>query len=75
MEEVLRSNDPALLSFAAALLSGEDIEAEVFDVHTSIIEGSIGVLPRRLMVLSEDAAVARAILTDNGLGSELSTPR
>lgn len=72
MEEVLRSNDPALLSFAAALLSGEDIEAEIFDVHMSIIEGSIGVLPRRLMVAIEDLAAARAILEDNGLSKELS---
>lgn len=67
MEEVLRSNDPALISFAVALLSGEDIDAEVFDVHTSIIEGSIGVLPRRVMTLSEDAERARKILRDNGL--------
>ena len=75
MEEVLRSNDPALLSFAAALLSGEDIEAQVFDVHMSIMDGSIGILPRRVMVVSEDAEEARAILRDNGLGSELSERR
>ncbi len=75
MEEVLRTNDPALLSFAAALLSGEDIEAQVFDVHMSIMDGSIGILPRRIMVLSEDADEARAILRDNGLGSELSQRR
>lgn len=75
MEEVLRSNDPALLSFAAALLSGEDIEAEIFDVHTSIIEGSIGVLPRRLMVAVGDLREAREILRDNGLGAELSDER
>ena len=67
MEEVLRTNDPALLSFATALLSGEDIEAAVFDVHMSIMEGSIGILPRRLMVADEDAAKARRILKDNGL--------
>lgn len=71
MEEILRSNDPALLSFATALLSGEDIEAVVFDVHMSVLEGSIGVLPRRLMVVSEDAFRARAILRDNGLADNL----
>ena len=74
MEEVLRSNDPALISFAVAILSGEDIESVLFDVHMSIIEGSIGVLPRRLMVASSDAFMARAILEDNGLGDQL-TPR
>lgn len=71
MEEILRSNDPALLSFATALLSGEDIDAVVFDVHMSVLEGSIGVLPRRLMVAVEDAFLARAILKDNGLGDNL----
>ena len=67
MEEVLRTNDPAMLSFATALLSGEDIEVAVFDVHMSIMEGSIGILPRRVMVAREDAARSRRILQDNGL--------
>lgn len=67
MEEVLRTNDPALLTFATALLSGEGIEAVVFDVHMSVMEGSIGVLPRRVMVDADDAVEARAILTDNGV--------
>lgn len=67
MEEVLRTNDPALLAFATALLSGEDIEAVVFDVHMSVLDGSIGILPRRLMVAEDEAAGARRILRDNGL--------
>lgn len=67
MEEVLRTNDPVLLSFAMALLSGEDIEVAVFDVHMSIMEGSIGILPRRLVVAEENAIKARRILVDNGV--------
>lgn len=67
MEEVFRTNNPVDLSFATALLSGEDIESVIFDVHTSVIEGSIGILPRRLMVASDDAAEAREILRANGL--------
>lgn len=70
MEELFRSNDPALLSFATALLSGEDIEVHIFDVHMSVLEGSLGLLPRRVMVLSEDAARARRILRDNGVDFE-----
>ena len=70
MEELFRTNDPALLSFATALLSGEDIEAHIFDVHMSVLEGSIGMLPRRVMVLNEDAAAARRILRDNGIDFE-----
>ena len=74
MEEVLKTNDPALLSFATALLSGEDIEVAVFDVHMSIMEGSIGILPRRVMVAEEDAAKARRILQDNGLETSDARP-
>lgn len=67
MEELFRTNDPALLSFASALLSGEDIEFMIFDVHMSVLEGSLGVLPRRLMVARDQIAEARRILTDNGI--------
>lgn len=67
MKEILRSNDPTVIAFATALLSGEDIEFFEMDVHMSVLEGSIGVLPRRLMVRRQDAHMARAILTDNDL--------
>ncbi len=75
MVELLRTNNPALLAFASALLRGEDIDCFVFDVHTSVLEGSLGVLPRRMMVAREDLFRARAILRDNDLGHELSTER
>ncbi|MEM6441011.1 MAG: DUF2007 domain-containing protein [Pseudomonadota bacterium] len=71
MIEILKTNDPTVVAFATALLRGEDIDCFVFDVHTSVLEGSIGVLPRRLMVAREDAFVARAVLRDNDLGHEL----
>lgn len=67
MEELLRTNDPTVISFATALLRAEDIDCFVFDVHTSILEGSVGVLPRRLMVARRDQFRARAILRDNEL--------
>ena len=67
MEEILRTNDPALLSFATALLSGEDIEVFVMDVHMSVLEGSIGVLPRRMMVLDDDLIAAERVLRDNDI--------
>ncbi|MEO0680997.1 MAG: DUF2007 domain-containing protein [Pseudomonadota bacterium] len=72
MIEILRTNDPTVVSFATALLRGEGIDCFVFDVHTSVLEGSIGVIPRRLMVAREDAFMARAVLKDNDLGHELS---
>ncbi len=62
MKELIRTNDPVLLSWLSAALAGEGIEALVLDVHTSILEGSAGAIPRRLMVLDEDHARARLIL-------------
>ncbi len=67
MEELIRTTDPTLIVFAAALLRAEQIDCFEFDVHMSILEGSLGVLPRRLMVARGDAFRARAILRDNGV--------
>ncbi|MGQ0663156.1 MAG: putative signal transducing protein [Pseudomonadota bacterium] len=62
MRELLRTNDTVLLSWLAALLTDARIEAIVLDTHTSIIEGSISAIPRRLMVADEDYAAARRLL-------------
>ena len=65
MKELLRTNDPTIIAYATALLEGEDIDCFQMDVHMSVLEGSIGVLPRRLMAADRDHFRARAILTDN----------
>ena len=52
---------------ATALLEGEGITAFAWDVHMSILDGSIGILPRRLMVADKDWFLAQAILRDNDL--------
>jgi hypothetical protein len=67
MFTILTTNDPVRLSFAQALLADSGIECMVADAFTSIVEGSLGVLPRRLMVLNEDSDAARRLLTDAGL--------
>ncbi|MAX72966.1 MAG: putative signal transducing protein [Alterinioella nitratireducens] len=67
MKELMRSTDPTLIAFATALLSGEDIEVFVLDVHMSVLEGSIGILPRRMMVRAEDHAAAERVLLDNDI--------
>lgn len=67
MEEILRTTDPTIIPFATALLRAEGIECFVMDVHMSIMEGSIGIFPRRLMVHRSDAFRARAILHDNDI--------
>jgi hypothetical protein len=69
MEEIIRTTDPTLVAFATALLRAEDIDCWELDVHMSVLEGSIGVLPRRLVVARSDAFRARAILRDNGVAT------
>ena len=64
MKELVRSNEPVFVSWIVAALADAGIEALVFDMHTSIVEGSIGILPRRIMVLDEDYDEARTILDD-----------
>jgi hypothetical protein len=66
MKELLRTNDPVRLSFLMALLTDAGIESVVFDGHTSVLEGSIMAIPRRLMVLDDDFAQARRVLTEAG---------
>ena len=71
MKELLRSTDPTVIAFATALLSGEGIEVFDLDVHLSILDGSLGILPRRLMVRDADLFMARAVLKDNGIPTGL----
>jgi hypothetical protein len=70
--ELLRSNNPVVLSFAEALLKEAGIVHALVDLHMSVAEGSIGILPRRLLVDRDDAEEARRILTAAGLAEELS---
>ncbi|MDE2789974.1 MAG: DUF2007 domain-containing protein [Paracoccaceae bacterium] len=65
MRELLRTNDPTVVAFSEALLSAEGIECFTMDVHMSVLEGSIGIMPRRIMVSDRDYFMARAILRDN----------
>jgi hypothetical protein len=72
MDELLRSNNPATLSFVEALLNEAGIHHATFDAHMSVMEGSLGILPRRVLVPSGDLALAREILSEAGLHGELS---
>ena len=68
MKEVLRTTDPLTIVRATDLLEAEGIRAFQFDQHMSVLEGSIGILPRRLMVADRDHFMASAILRDHGIG-------
>ena len=67
MKQLLRTNDIATLAFAKALLQGEGIDCFEMDVNMSVLEGSIGVFPRRLMVADADYDAAVTVITDNGI--------
>jgi hypothetical protein len=69
--ELLRSNDPVLISAIEALLRAAGFDPYVADQHMSVLDGSLGILPRRLLVAAEDADAARRLLTEAGYGAEL----
>jgi hypothetical protein len=71
MHEIVRTNDAVLISAIEALLKGAGIRHMVLDQNMSVLDGSLGMLPRRIVVETDAAARARRLLTDAGLGHEL----
>ena len=71
LRELVRTNDMVLVSEVVALLEGARIRHLVLDQNMSVLEGSLGVLPRRILVAAGQELVARQILEDAGLGKEL----
>jgi hypothetical protein len=67
MKELLRSNDPTIIAFASTLLRGEGIACFEMDVNMSVLEGSIGIMPRRLMVREDDLDEAETVMRDNDI--------
>ena len=67
MKQLLSTTDPTTISFAKALLQGEGINCFEMDVNMSVLEGSIGIFPRRIMVADADYDDAARTLTDNGI--------
>jgi hypothetical protein len=68
---LLRTNDIVLISAVEAILKSAKIEYLVADTHTSIMEGSAGAIPRRLLVAENSIARAQKLLTDAGLAQAL----
>ena len=66
MKELLRTNDAVRLSFLQSLLKDSGIESLVLDRYTSVVEGSIGAIPRRLMVAQKDYGRACSVLAAAG---------
>lgn len=71
MIELLRTNDAVLISFVEALLRDADVTFFVADGNMSVVEGSLGILPRRVMVADDDIEAARGLLADAGIAGEI----
>ena len=71
MKELLRTNDAVIISFVESLLRDAGIGCLVADQNMSVLDGSIGVLPRRVLVADEDVEQARRILSDAGIANEM----
>ena len=71
MHELVRTNDVVLISFIESLLDEAGLGYFVADRHMSAVEGSLGFLPRRILVIQEDREEARRLLSDAGLAAEL----
>ncbi|MDX1781777.1 MAG: DUF2007 domain-containing protein [Thalassovita sp.] len=70
MKQLLRTTDMTAIAFAKALLQGEGIDCFEMDVNMSVLEGGIGIFPRRLMVREDDHVRAERILRDNGINPD-----
>ncbi len=71
MRELVRTNDAVLISAIEALLKGAHIGHMVVDQNMSVLEGSIGIFPRRILVGDDEIEVARRLLEDAGFANEL----
>jgi hypothetical protein len=71
LHELVRTNDAVLVSAIEALLEGAAIPHLVLDRNMSVLEGSLGILPRRILVDKDYITRARRLLTDAGLAHEL----
>jgi hypothetical protein len=71
VRELVRTNDAVLISAIGALLDGARIKHVVFDQNMSVMEGSIGIFPRRILVADDQVDAARRLLQDAGFGHEL----
>jgi hypothetical protein len=71
VRELVRTTDPVLISAIEALLNGARIRHMVLDQNMSIMEGSIGIFPRRILVDEDQFHGARRLLQEAGFGGEL----
>ena len=71
MRELVRTNDAVVISAIEALLKGAGIAHMIVDQNMSVLEGSIGIFPRRILVDEDQLATARRLLAEAGFANEL----
>jgi hypothetical protein len=71
LRELVRTNDAVMISAIEALLKAAHIAHMIVDQNMSVLEGSIGIFPRRILVGEDQLPAARRLLADAGLGNEL----
>jgi hypothetical protein len=71
LRELVRTNDAVVISAIEALLKGAGIEHLIVDQNMSVLEGSIGIFPRRILVTEDELATARRLLNEAGFAKEL----
>lgn len=71
MKELLRTNDPVIISVVTSLLKDAHIAFMVADENMSILEGSLGVIPRRILIDKDRMSQARVLMHDAGLEAEM----
>jgi hypothetical protein len=71
MKELIRTNDAVIISFVESLLRDAGIDCLIADQNMSVLDGSLGILPRRIMVSDDDAEEARNIIADAGIAAEM----
>ncbi len=71
MKELIRTNDAVLISFVSSLLSESGVDYMVADTNMSVMEGSLGILPRRVLVAEDQMDKARRILEEAGVGDAI----
>ena len=68
MAELVRTNDPGVISVIEGLLAGAEIPYQVTDRNMAVLEGSISAIQVRILVADESEDEARELLTDAELG-------
>ena len=71
MVEILRTNDLVLISVIESLFRAAGVGFFIADQHMAAVEGSLGFLPRRILVEASEEDRARRLLTEAGLAAEL----